>query len=446
MKNFRFQIIIRVVFLLLTCLVISYFTFGDYSLIIIIVSSVLCIIQTHRLFKFVDITNREISRLLQSIKYSDFTQQFSNENLGSSFKELNESIKDVISKFHQTKKEKQEHLLYLQTVMMHVGIGLLTFNDSGEVVFINNTAKKLLKLPFLKNIEDLDKSGNRLANELRKIKTGEKKIVNYTTSDEVHQLILYSTEFKVGSERFTLVSIQNIQSELEENEMDAWQKLIRVLTHEIMNSVTPISSLAGTVDKMISETLSENKSFSEETKNDIHAALRTIEKRSEGLIEFVAKYRSLAKIPKPEFEKISVLSLFDNISSLMSNEISQSNIELSVKVLPTTITINADPKQFEQVILNLFINAIQAAKEKEFPKIELLAYYDSYRRVNIIVKDNGKGISKEIQEKIFVPFFTTKSEGSGIGLSLSRQIIRAHGGTIRVNSKENTYTSLIINL
>lgn len=446
MKNFRFKIIIRVVFLLLTCLIISYFTFGDYSLILIIVSSLLCIIQIHSLFKFVDITNREISRLLQSIKYSDFTQQFSNEILGSSFKELNESIKNVISKFHQTKKEKQEHLLYLQTVMMHVGIGLLTFNDSGKVVFINNTAKKLLKLPFLKNIEDLDKSGNRLANELRNIKAGEKKIVNYTTVDEVHQLILYSTEFKVGSERFTLVSIQNIQSELEENEMDAWQKLIRVLTHEIMNSVTPISSLAGTVDKMISETFSENKSFSEETKNDIHAALSTIEKRSEGLIEFVAKYRSLAKIPKPEFEKVSIISLFDNISSLMSNEISQSNIELSVKVLPRTITINADPKQFEQVILNLLINAIQAVKENEFPKIELLAYYDSYRRVNIIVKDNGKGISKEIQEKIFVPFFTTKPEGSGIGLSLSRQIVRAHGGTIRVNSKENTYTSFIINL
>ena len=225
--------------------------------------------------------------------------------------------------------------------------------------------------------------------------------------------------------------MQNIETELEEKEMEAWQRLIRVLTHEIMNSITPISSLAGTVTTI----LSNNNKFDEEVVEDIKEAISTIKKRSEGLIHFVDNYRTLTKVPKPDFKIFQVKELFRNIEKLMLQQFSEKGIKFLRKVDPETLEVTADSEQIEQVIINLMINSIYALEGNENPCITLLANLDEKGKVLIKVIDNGPGIPEEAVEKIFIPFFSTKKSGSGVGLSLSRQIMRSHGGNIRVNSK-----------
>lgn len=239
--------------------------------------------------------------------------------------------------------------------------------------------------------------------------------------------------------KYTLISLQNIHSELEEKEMEAWQKLIRVLTHEIMNSVTPISSLAGTVNKLLNDPGKLDDEIS-----DIKNAVKTIQKRSEGLIHFVENYRNLTKIPKPNFETFRVSVLTDRIYNLMKNEFAGNNIKFNTSIVPDNLTLSADSELIEQVIINLLLNAKFAIKNQQNPEISIRSYTDAGSKVIIRVEDNGPGISKEIQDKIFIPFYTTKKDGSGIGLSLSRQIMRSHFGSITVVSKEGEGTAFIL--
>lgn len=260
----------------------------------------------------------------------------------------------------------------------------------------------------------------------------------YTESDMIH-LIVYATEFKMRDQLYKLVSIQNIQSELEENELEAWQKLIKVLTHEIMNSVTPISSLASTVNNMLGKSGHQHE-LEKEQISDIKEAVKTIEKRSAGLIDFVESYRNLTKIPKPNFEIISIHQLFNRIENLLKSDIEKNAIDFNKITNPATLEITADPSLIEQILINLILNSIHALNNVRDKKIKISGELSSRGRVILKVIDNGPGIPEEIQEKIFIPFFSTKKDGSGIGLSLARQIMRVHGGNIRVTSKPHKET------
>jgi signal transduction histidine kinase len=238
-------------------------------------------------------------------------------------------------------------------------------------------------------------------------------------------------------EEFLLVSLQNISSELEEKEIESWQKLIRVLTHEIMNSITPISSLASTVREMLL-TETNNEAFLRELDDDdidnVKQALTTIEGRSHGLLNFVETYRNLTRIPRPNFRYFTILILFDRIQVLLKPKMDKYNINCSLKVYPDELMITADPDLIEQVFINLLLNAIDAVKEKPQPEITVTASVNANNRINIDFYDNGYGIKPDILDKVFMPFFTSKKEGSGIGLSLSRQIMHLHKGSISVKS------------
>jgi two-component system, NtrC family, nitrogen regulation sensor histidine kinase NtrY len=343
-------------------------------------------------------------------------------------------------KFQKTRSEKEEHYRYLQTVMQHVGVGLISYNLGGKVEFINNAAKKILNISYLNNIEMLNSVTKGLGTSLLTIKAGEKSTLKIADENELIQLIVYATEFKMRDQLYTLISLQNIQSELEEKEMESWQKLIRVLTHEIMNSITPISSLAATVNYMLEKEDNPADGVKDETINDIKIAVNTIQKRSEGLLHFVDDYRNLTKIPKPNFEIFPVKNLFERIEKLMENKLNENKISFSTSIEPASLEVTADPELIEQVLINLLINSIQALSEINNPKINLAAYLDDRGKITLRITDNGPGISDELQEKIFIPFFSTKKNGSGIGLSLSRQIMRSHGGSIRISSYPNKET------
>ena len=434
MKNFRLILIVRII-LIAASIILFFFLYYNTNLIAsLVIIFLLIILQVFLLIKFIDATNKELARFFQSINYSDFSQTFSTKSLGSSFDELNRAFNEVILRFQKTRSEKEEHYRYLQTVIQHVGVGLISFNQDGKVEFINNAAKKILKISSLHKIEQLNAVSKNLGTSLFKVRNGEKTTIKIVDENELIQLMVNAIEFKLRDQIFTLVSLQNIQSELEEKEMDAWQKLIRVLTHEIMNSVTPISSLAGTVNNLLSNN-GNKENIPKEDIADIKSAINTIQKRSEGLLHFVDDYRSLTKIPKPNFEIFKIETLFSRIENLMGKEIRDKKISFSISIEPESLELTADTEMVEQVIINLIINAIHAVSSSSNPEIKLSANIDERGKVVIKVRDNGIGIQESDQEKIFIPFFSTKKGGSGIGLSLSRQIIRAHGGTIRVNSK-----------
>jgi signal transduction histidine kinase len=241
--------------------------------------------------------------------------------------------------------------------------------------------------------------------------------------------------------------LQNIQTELEENEMEAWQKLVRVLTHEIMNSVTPISSLANTLEEDIKfhlEADNEKCEMTREELDDLHLAIKTIQKRSDGLIRFVTDFRSLTHIPKTQFAEVPVKDLFDHIDLLMRHELDENRVIFKKDVDPLNLNIKIDRELIEQVLINLIKNAIQALEEQSDRQISLSAFKRDHKHTFISVKDNGPGIDEEAQSKIFIPFYTTKKNGSGIGLSLSKQIMRQHLGSISVKSKSNEGTEFIL--
>jgi two-component system, NtrC family, nitrogen regulation sensor histidine kinase NtrY len=402
--------------------------------------------QIVSLIRFLEKTNRRLSQFLQAIRYADFSQSFSIKGFGSSFKELNQAFTDVIEDFKKIRKEKEEQYQYLQTVVQHVGIALIAFYEDGEIELMNSAAKRLLNRPRLHRIQQMEKISAVLTQTIMNLKAAQHTTLKIHLNGDLMQLAIYSTQFMLHNRLITLVSIQNIRSQMEESEMEAWQKLIRVLTHEIMNSITPISSMAGSVKEILEEIQPEfykiNNGNLLECYKDINSAVQTIQKRSEGLLQFVEAYRSLTRLPPPKFEEFSVNELFKRVEKLILENIKKQNINFHCQVMPEHLKLTADPALVEQILINLLKNAADAIKDCETAKIEVKSFIDEKNRTIIQVIDNGVGISEELQDKIFVPFFTTKKEGSGIGLSLSRQIMRLHKGSMYIQSQPGIGTNV----
>ena len=435
MKRFYVNCLIRVLLLSGSICLLAFLIFKTDFIAASIFVAIISAYQVFSLIRYVTKTNRDLNRFLLSIRYSDFSQSYTNQLKGSGFDELNTAFSEVTRVFQQAKIEKEEHFRFLQTIIDHVGIALIAFNPDGEVELINNAAKKLLKIPRLGNIKDIESISPGLADKLTHISPGDKDLVKLKQGDALLQLSIYATGFILRQQQLTLVAMQNIQSELEEKEMISWQNLIRVLTHEIMNSITPIASLASTATDLLKDN-QECKVPQElnEVITDVGHAVNTIEKRSQGLITFIDNYRKLTRIPKPDFRIVQVKELFERVESLMNDQFENQSIKFQTDVDPVSLTITADPALIEQVLINLCKNAVEAVDGVPNPRINLKAGTDRQGNPVIKISDNGKGISEEVAERIFIPFYTTKPEGSGIGLSLSRQIIRLHRGTIGVDS------------
>ncbi|MBN2354812.1 ATP-binding protein [candidate division KSB1 bacterium] len=446
-KRFTTICTLRLVFLTLSLAGTIYFLLQLKITSLVIILALFSCYQLYALIHYVNKTNRDLTRFIESIRYSDFSQSFKDEGMGRSFSALQGAMSEVLEKFRKTRAEKEEHYQYLQTVVQHIGMGLIVFRATGEIELMNNAVKQLLKVPRLRSISQLGKLSPELVETLMRLPSREKAFVKIEDENESLYLALYATEFKMGSERYRLVSLQNIHRELEEKEMEAWQKLIRVLTHEIMNSVTPISSLASTINDLVQgrESLANPlRPQDDEWLQDIQMAAKTIEKRSQGLLRFVDSFRTLTLVPKPRIQIFAVTELFERVERLMKVHISGKNIHFSRQIEPRSLQMEADPDLVEQILINLLMNALQALGGKKGGAIQLKASLNYRGRVVLQVSDNGPGISPENLEKIFVPFFSTKEGGSGIGLSLSRQIMRLHHGGIRVQSETDSGTTFYL--
>jgi nitrogen fixation/metabolism regulation signal transduction histidine kinase len=422
---------------------VAYFV-TQKKLIVPVIMTVVVIFEITSIIRYLDKTNRELTSFLESIRFSEFTRSFQIESMGGTFNELNRAFNEVMNDFQKVRAEKEESFHYLQTIVQNIDVSVIAYSGDGNIELINKTAKKLFQLASIKNIKALESLSPELVTTLLGIKPGENKLVKVQYDDDILQLAIYASTIKVKDKLIYLVTIKDIQNVLEEQETEAWQKLIRVLTHEIMNSITPIASLSSTLDLMlkgmVAEGNGEELNIDKESVGEIQEALQTINKRSTGLLHFVNTYRNLTRIPKPNFSLCSVKELFTNIEKLMEEEIKRYGFEFIVRVEPADLEFTADDQLIEQVLINLLKNSLHALIGRPSGKIQLLGFLNKRGRVTLQVVDNGTGILKDVLDKIFIPFFTTKPSGSGIGLSLSKQIMRLHNGTISAHSEPEVET------
>lgn len=439
LKNFRLRILLWVSLLfILLSLILWAWQAGQYYL-----AGLLSLGLAYAIFgliRYVEKTNRDLARFFNAVKYNDFTLNPLPDSKGSSFTELYDGFNLVNQRFLDVRAEKEANHQFLQTLIKHVDIGLLCVNAEGEVILMNQALQKLLHKSYLVKIDSLQKVDQKLWEVVKQLESGQRELLKINIQNSLLHLSIQSAEIILQGEAIKLISFQNIQNELEAQELIAWQKLIRILTHEIMNSVAPISSLSATIQKLL-EGKEELKSVDLER---LRKSIAVIERRSEGLLGFTETYRTLTRIPPPQFQEVRVDDLFDEVVTLMQADLDKGLIQVQKQVKGDKLKFSGDPHLLEQVLINLLKNAIDALAETENAQIQLNAFTDTSNRICLQVVDNGAGIPENKMEEIFIPFFTTKEQGSGIGLSLSRQIIRMHQGSLNLQSQEGSGTSVSI--
>ncbi|MFN3849382.1 MAG: sensor histidine kinase [Spirosomataceae bacterium] len=430
MKNFSIGITWRILVLAAFICPIPFLINQKNWLLVFLLGSI-SISLLFNLFHYVNNVNRKLARFFESVRYSDFAVKFrSDDKLGKSFREVNQQLNGVLEAFRQARAEKEANLQYINTIVQHVNVGLLSFDSAGNIELINNAAYRLLGIYRLRNVNELNKTQHgELYEILQGLSSGGKAL--YTASNE-QQISINATNVSLRGRMIKLVSLQNIQSELQQKELDAWQNLTKVLRHEIMNSVTPIVSLVGTMKSIVEMDLIDKPEISE-TVSDLREALNTIEGRGKGIMNFVNAYREFTSIPKPVLQETKAKALVENVLNLVKPQLQERKIQLITQYYDD-FEVLADAQQIEMVLINLIKNAIESMDKKISPKLKVKIQLSDNQRF-IEISDNGSGIEPEAVEKIFIPFYTTKKTGSGIGLSLSRQIMQMHGGNLKVHSE-----------
>ncbi|MBF9254321.1 ATP-binding protein [Pontibacter sp. 172403-2] len=446
-RNYRLQLLLRIALLIISIYFFARLDFNPGYRGTIIGLGVFILLQVWLLIRLQERTNRLFLRFLNSIKYDDFTDLFQTSGEGKRQQELALRLNEVMHKFREVRAEKEANMQYFEAIVQHIGIGIITYKPDGSILLLNNAARKLLRIGQAQQIQDLAAVSPELAVGLQQLEHGETALVPLRQEGEQAHLSVHVMELSLLGDRIRLASIQNIQRELEEKEMEAWHNLIKVLTHEIMNSVTPIASLSASASEEISsftDTQSDEVTLLREELADIGQCLQTISRRSDGLIRFVTDFRNLTTIAVPQLNRFNVTELLQEIKMLMRKQLAQKQVELQVEVPSDSLLLSADRSMVEQVLINLVKNAMEAVQEQPHARIILRAYLDERSRLSIEVADNGSGMTPEAMSKIFIPFFSTKKTGSGIGLSLSRQIMRLHKGTISVQSELGQGTRFVL--
>lgn len=398
------------------------------------------------LFLFIDYykyhrkAQSEVEQFVESVHYRDFSRYFDVKQAPAELQPFRTGFNEINSTFKVISKEKETQYLHLKTILEIVDTGILSYEtESGEILWMNESLKNLLQIPYLKTIHSLEKRNKSLYDQIIALSAGNNLVTSIIRNNTIYKTLLSATTFHNEQRKYKLIAFQNISEALDETESLAWQRLLSVMTHEIMNSVAPISSLAETLKHSIQESM-RNPENSKDALGDIETGISTIKKRSEGLLKFTETYRHMSKITKANTAKVMVMDLFEQVQQLMQPTIEKKNIELEVILRDPFLAFEVDADLIEQVLINLVLNAMDAVKDRKQPKVTLLAESDNHNKVTIKVADNGTGIKPELRDKIFIPFFSTKKTGSGIGLSLCKQIMLLHKGNIQIQSREGEGT------
>lgn len=420
MKNFKLGIIFRIV-LIAACLFAAMFFYFKANYSLLAVAALLGIWAAYALYLYTTQINKKLSRLFESIKYQDFNILFKKDNdWGHSFRDLNEQLNAVVASFNKERQEREASFHFIQAIVKQLSVGVLVLNHEGRVELSNMVVGKLLGLYRIGYFEDIVKANAQLAGHMQQLKNGESLVLKVQDKE----LSIHMAELLLRGRSLKLFSFQDIQSELQSRELEAWQNLTKVLRHEIMNSLTPIISLTQTAEDIVRHDL---KQTDNEAYDDLLASMQTIKNRSKGILNFVNAYREFTKLPEPQMQPFRASELQEPLDLLFANSHKQATFSFN---LVQDFEIMADKDQLTQVLINLVKNALEADYESVKPVIEIVFKKDA-KHTQIEVHDNGMGIKADMAEQIFVPFFSTKAKGSGVGLSLSRQIIQNHGGKLQ---------------
>jgi signal transduction histidine kinase len=442
-NRYEWRLLLRVFFMFLTLTAAAYITVkGLYLYLVILIPLVTYTII--EMIRFQKKAQDEVNQFVESIHYRDFSRHFDVRKAPNELKPLRKGFNDINTTFKLISRERETQYHYLQKILELVDTGILSYEEeTGNVSWINEALKKLISIPYLKTVHSLEKREPALHRDLVNLKPGDSKLITITRNQQLVKILISASVMRSDDKLYKLIAFQNVSEALDETESKAWQKLLNVMTHEIMNSVAPISSLADTLKNRLQSPEIANSVQSSELE-DLELGIDTIKRRSEGLLKFTESYRSLNKITKLDLDKILVRNIFENLNSLMRPTLEKKNIELEIILRDPALAIEADVNLIEQVMINLVVNAIEAVKDRDEPRITLSAEIQSNSKTLVKVTDNGLGMPPELLDKIFIPFFSTRKTGSGIGLSLCKQIMLLHKGNIQVQSTEGKGSSFIL--
>ena len=442
-KKYEWRILVSVLLLLITLSATAFLLVKGWFVYLFIAVPII-VYQVLSLYRFQRKAHMELQQFVESVHYRDFSRYFDVKHAPLEIQPLRQGFNDINTTFKIISKEKETQYQYLQKILELVETGILSYEEkTGEIVWMNESLKKMLQVPYLKSIQSLSKRDEVLTNAVLELKPGNSTIATAQQERNNFKVLLSATAFQTDGKVCKLVAFQNVNEALDETESKAWQKLLSVLTHEIMNSVAPISSLAETLRHRLQQS-SHALNNEAGAVDDLEIGIETIKRRSEGLLKFAETYRNLNRITTPNLKKVYVRDVFENLLQLMQPTLEQKKIEVETILKDTDLAVEADNSLLEQVLINLIVNAIEAVKDRPNPRIVLTGFLANNRKTVIKVADNGGGIPSELLDKIFIPFFSTKKSGSGIGLSLCKQIMMLHKGNIQVQSVEEQGTAFML--
>jgi two-component system, NtrC family, nitrogen regulation sensor histidine kinase NtrY len=445
-KNLYFQIFFRVIIIAVTCGIVAYGYFKYNNFFIAIPGVFLVMIETGLLIQYLNKTNRRLAYFIDSIRNEDTSVQFPKDINNIAVSDLYNSLNFLNEKIRKTKVEIGYNEQLLKTFIEYSSTGFITIDENGDFEVLNHHARKFLGVEHTSNIYRLKQHDAQLYHTLKNILPGETKTHRIQRKDQLFVLSISIAEIKYYDKKFKIVSMQDISRELDEQELASWHKLFRVITHEIMNSIAPITSLSQKLTKYYKQDGAKKSpsDINEKTINDTLKGLKVIDDMSNGLMNFVRNYRQLSKIPKPNIGKIELRSWLSHLKTLILEMIKDKDIELKISVSNDCNVIFGDEKLLNQVMINLILNSIDAIRDSSKKEITIHLYLSPEGKTIVHVSDTGKGISEEDLEKVFVPFFTTKDDGNGIGLSLSKQIIKMHRGSMSIRSRLGEGTQVMV--
>nr|NQU91479.1 hypothetical protein [Bacteroidota bacterium] len=447
-NRFYFQILFRSFVLAITSLVFALLVIETSRFFTIIFFGLLFMAEIIWIIRYLNTTNRNLAKFLLFLQENDTSLAFSKENVEKTFKGLHHSFNEINEGIRNLRIQREQKSQQLKFVINHLKVAIIAFSDQGQIELINNAALKLFAPEEAEGISNLNRLDENLLTFLKGLMVNRQEIFHHKPGNpESQQFSSKASEFKLGDQVIKLVSLQNITPELEQKEVESWHKLIHVLAHEISNSLTPITSLGHNITKRMEKYMPGTGSdiqLPEKTGEEIVRSANLISERGMGLIEFVKSYKSYAVMPEPDMQTILISKLIENTKQYFNETLTGKNILFNSVVVPPYLVLRADKKLTDQMIINLIGNSIQALDGKENASINILAYVDAEKDIILEISDNGHGIPKDVLDKVFIPFFTTREKGTGIGLSISKNIMHLHKGSIRINSEQGEGTKVTL--
>lgn len=435
-RNLYLNIILRVLLIVILSALLGYLLVKDQSFRYSLICIIAIVVLTISLISYLNSTNRKVRFFFDSVRNDDSSLSFPVDTKNKTFRELNKSMNTVNQQIQQLKIENRSQEQYFQILIEHLATGIITYDSKGYILHANSSAKKLLSTEVLTHIQQIERIDEKLYQTIKNIRPSERRLISIANDQDEIQLSLKATSFRSNNAELVILSIQDIKSELEEKELESWMKLIRVLMHEIMNSITPITSLSESLFHIYGS--QDNPVLPEQVTPGTIATtlqgLNVIKEQGKGLMSFVESFRKLTRVPEPEKKMFKVADLISRVQILYSSLEKSDKVGLSVSLKDPEQEIFADQNLISQVLLNLVKNALEANENNPAGQIRIASGTYTDDKPEICVIDNGPGIPEENIDKIFVPFFTTRQTGSGIGLSISKQIMRVHGGNLKVKS------------